>query len=71
MASKVFIVNNKFDADYKVFFVQNKFDEKAAEIITGGTLVKNKFDADVKVFIVNNKYDADILIMHSNFPKGK
>lgn len=67
--SKVFIVSNKYEADYTVFFVNSKYEEKNADIIRGGKLVRNKYEANVKVFIVNNKYEAKILITHENFPK--
>lgn len=67
--AKVYIVQNKYDADYTVYFVNNRYEEKNAEIIKGGTLVNNKYSADVKVCVVNNKYDAKILITHENFPK--
>ena len=69
MAAKVWLANNKYDADYTVFFVDNKYDEKNTAIIAGGKLVDNKNNADVKVFIVNNKYDAKILITRQNFPR--
>lgn len=67
--TKVFIVQNKYEADYTVFFVNNKYEEKNAEIIKGGKIVNNKYEANVKIFIVNNKYEGKILITHENFPR--
>lgn len=67
--TKVFIVQNKYEADYTVCFVNNNFDEKNADIIKGGKLVNNKHEANVKIFIVNNKYEGKILITHANFPR--
>ncbi len=67
--TKVFLVDNKYDADYCVCFVDNNYDEKNADIIKDGILVNNKYDANVKVFIVQGVYDAKILITHEHFPK--
>jgi len=69
MPAKVFIVDSKYQCDYKVFFVDSKYQEKNADIIKGGKLVSSKYQADVKVYVVDSKYQADILITRQNFPK--
>ena len=58
--TKVWIANNKYDADYTVFFVDNKCDERNADLVKG---------ANLKVFIVKNKYEAKILVTRQNFAK--
>ena len=69
MATKVFIVDRDYKADYKVFFVEQDYKEKNAAIISGGQLVDRDYKADVKVFIVYRDYKANILITHKHFPK--
>lgn len=69
MATKVFIVDRDYKADYKVYFVELDYKEKNAAIISGGQLVNRNYKADVKVFIVDRDYKANILITHKHFPK--
>ncbi len=69
MGPKVWLANNKWEADYKVFFVNYKSEENNAQLIAGGKLVNSKFGADVKVYIVQYKSEAQILITRQNFPK--
>jgi len=57
VATKIFIVGNKYDANAKAYIVNNKYDANIVAYI-----VHNKYDADMKVYIVDNKYDADINI---------
>ena len=67
--TKVWIANNKYDADYTVFFVDNKCDERNADLVKGAKLVNNKWESNLKVFVVKNKYEAKILVTRQNFAK--
>jgi hypothetical protein len=64
----VFIVDQKYKADYKVYFVDEPQQERNVVLIAGGKLVRYEHQANVKVYIVNQEYQADIKITKNNFP---
>jgi len=57
MATKVYLVYNKYDANAMAYIVNNKHE---ADIMA--YIVHNKYDAQMKVYVVDSKYDADIKI---------
>lgn len=69
MATKVYIVNHDYQADYKVYFCDHDYQQKNHQIIAGGQLVSHDYQANVKVYIVNQDYQASIKILRKNFPK--
>jgi hypothetical protein len=70
-ATKVFLVDRDYKADYKVFLVDQPYKEVNAQLLGNAVLVERDYQADLKLFIVDKDYKADIRIQAKKFPRGK
>jgi len=61
-AQKIFVTDNKYDAQLIVFISDDKFSAKDNSGLWYFT--NDKYGADLRIFYINDKYDADIIVYY-------